>query len=428
MKKTSISAIAAIATLGAATSFGAPQGYENQDGFWLGGALNVSPFASFSFLHDDNPSSMNESTKKILAEHPELKEKYEATDAYTYKAGVDLLLPGNKWKLSGRAFVLSEQYASDYSEDRTDWSEQLKIEGKTEGGTKWSLSQMSQNIRYDDTFEISQDDRTATTFNGSLEKRVTDKTAITLGAFYRDYKYDDRENSDNNSLGGSVGIAKPLTDKTDWTFSAGYTTHDKDEYDSTAKGLNARVGLRSTTSDKVNLNLSMGFEKYTDFDYTYTKADGSTVTEDGDDEYGFVYNLAATWTVTPRLTAKLAGYGDYSPSSSRNSASVYSQSVALSLGYRPGDNWNLNAGISFVTEDYTRDIVVPAATQDAKKSAVYDRYNRTDDKVGLFARASYDFTRYCSIYGSWNYSDISSSYEGNNYDRQRTSIGISLRY
>ena len=429
MKKTIISTAAAAIAATALTSSAAPVGYDNAGGYWLFGTLNLSPFAEISYNHDDNPHGARDYAIQAAKEDPEQKNKIEESDSVDYKIGLNLLLPGNHWKLTGRAYYLGEEYTSDSIDDRHDWSEQATLSGSTDGGSTWALSELVQKVQYDDKFEITQQDRLQVALDAKGEAVLTEKSSLLLGAFYTDNDYDDEQCYDYSSYGGNLGFAHQLTDKTDWTLGAIYTVYDKDEYDSDAYGINGQIGLRSRATEKLTFDVSIGAEYFKDFEYKVFDADGNLVDKgEAEDEVGFTYRLAANWKITDRLSLVLSGYSDYEPAEDVNDNSLYANAVSATLTYQPGDNWRFRAGAAYRREDYNRDIVEQMDPRGNPYSSVENGDNRTDDEISTFAEASYAFTRYCSIFVDWRYTDVSSSISGYDYDRQRYGAGIALKY
>ncbi len=445
----SILSVAALAVTASATAVLADA--KGNGGLWLTSNVNISPFGEISYGHDSNPHSARDYTKEAVREKrledPEYKGKIEESDELVYKAGLDLIIPGNAWKLDGRAFYLWDNYTSDNIDDEEHWAETLRLSGSTDGGTKWSLSEMIQKVEYDDEIEITQCNRRQTVLNGTVDAAVSDKSSLLLGAFYTDNHYDDDDDVvdealdgrqlrvayDYSSYGGSVGFASRLTDKTDWLIRSTYTQFDKENYDSDAHGIDTQIGIRSRTSEKLSFSITAGAEYYKDFEYNVYDENFDVIEHtDAEDEVGFTYNVSVEWKITDRLSLTVAGYADYQPAEDVNDNSLYANTIGATFAYRPGENWSFRFGGAYRREDYTRDIV---EREDAKGNPyssvgdeVVDGNNRTDDQVSVFANASYAFTKYSSIFADWHYTDVSSSIDGWDYDRQRYAVGLALKY
>ena len=442
----SILSVAALAVAASATAVLADA--KGNGGIWLTSNVNISPFGEISYGHDSNPHSAREYTKAAVREKqledPEYKGKIEESNEVIYKAGLDLMVPGNAWKLDGRAFYLWDQYTSDMIDDDEHWAETLRLSGSTDGGTKWSISEMVQQIQYDNEIEITQRDRRETVLNAFSDTAISDKSFLLLGAFFRDNDYDDDlldelylderakriyGSYDYSSYGGTIGFASRLTDKTDWLIKSTYTLFDKDRYDSNAYGIDTQAGLRSRSSEKLSFSITAGVEYFRDYEYNIYDKDFNVVDhEDADDQVGFTYNIAVDWKITDRLSLNIAGYADYSPAEDVQDNSVYANTIGATLAYRPGENWSIRFGGAYRREDYTRDVVEEADPNGIPYTSAREGDNRTDDQISVFANASYALTKYSSIFVNWNYTDVSSSIEGWDYDRQRYGAGLALKY
>lgn len=431
-------AAVAVTSLAIAFAHSAPAGYEDSDGIWLGGKLNISPFLELGYYNDDNPNSVREITKAQIAERRQKlqeaglpdDEKYNDgdSDLFSSKLGVNLLLPANHWKLTGRVFYVNEIYSDDAIDDRADWYESLTLSGETDGETKWSITEVYQDIRYDDEFELTQNDRNEIAILANVKKPLSDKSALSIGAFFRNRDYDDEELYDYASYGADIDFSHAITEKTAWTLTVAYTLHDKDEYDSTAYGINTMAGIRTLTTEKISFNTAFGFEYFKDFEYTYTDAEEVEHNLGAEDEFGFTYSIAAKWQATRRLTLELKGYSEFQPAEDVRDNSVYASTLAAIANYRPGENWDLRAGLEYRREDYNREVNAELAEKGIITATEGDGQNRTDDEIAAFARVSYALARYCSIFVDWRYTDISSSLDGYDYDRQRYGAGVALKY
>lgn len=432
MKNSLFTTTVATLTAIALSSAAAPEGYENQGGIWLGGTLNLSPFVNVSFLRDDNPSSARKYTIERAKEMPDAPDLELETDALKLSGGLNLLLPGNHWLLKGRGIFSSENYSKESIDDRTDWAQNLNFSRWTDNGTKWSVKESYQDIRYDDDFELSQNDRSEFALNSTADLYLSEKTSLLLSGFYRDRDYDDETCYDYLSYGGHLGIARAFTEKSQWTLTSIYTIHDKDRYDSKARGINTMLGFRTRSTEKLILAAQVGAEFFQDFEYPILNSDGtdSGLYHDSDSQVGFTYSVKMSWLYNRRLTFNVTGYSNFEPAEDVNDNSVYANILSLAANYKMGERWLLRGGIAFRRDDYSRDVKQSefAGTINPYVATEKDGNNRTDTNIGSFASLSYKLNRYGSIFGEWNRTDVSSSIDDYDYDRQRFSIGLSLRY
>lgn len=430
MKFDSVKIATAFAAAAAMTAAAAPEGYDNSAGFWVGNTLNVSPFFDISYQRDDNPNSLRQYSKDD-AEKRNLKKQDEDSDTMVYKGGINFLLPGNHWRLDGRAYVNKEHSSNADVDDRTDYFEAMILKGWTDNGTSWAIGETYKDIRYDDDFELSQDDRKVFDVDGNADSAITDKSHLLLRAGYTDYNYDDDTNYDYTVLRGGIGFAHVLTDKTDWTLNANYRTYDKDSYDSNAWGVNGQIGLRTRSTEKLTFSTSVGAEYYRDYEYTMIAADGTNLGKKnkGDDDVNFVYNISGNWKMAKRLSLSVSGNSQFEPAQDVGDNSLFANTISAILTYSPGDHWKLSCGTSYEHDDYNRKVAkFTDRTGNPYTSVEKGGKDRTDNELRYFANVSYSITRYCSVFANWRYTDTNSTIDGYDYDRQRYGAGISLRY
>lgn len=430
MRISKIHAVSAMAVAVAATVAAAPEGFDNAAGYWVGGKLNVSPFFDISYQRDDNPNSHREFTKQ-RAKQRGLQKQDEEANTMVMKGGLNLLLPGNSWRLDGRFFVNHEASSHADTDDRTDFYENLRLRGWTEAGTQWNIYERYQDIRYDDDFELSRDDRKVVNLGAGAEFAVTEKSRVLVGGSYTDYNYDEDTNYDYSVLRGNVGFAHDLTEKTDWTVDASYRTYDKDGYDSNAWGVKGLVGIRTRSTEKLTFNASIGAERFRDYEYSMYAADGTYLGKKskGDDETSFVYSLSGAWKMAKRLSLTFGGHCEYEPAQDVGDNSLLENAISTVLTYAPGDHWKLNCGVAYERDEYNRKVANRAdATGNPYTSVERGGKDRTDDEMRYFATVSYAINKFCSVYVNWRYTDINSSIDGYDYDRTRYGAGIHLRY
>lgn len=431
MRTTTITLASAMAAAVAVSASAASIGSDSSAGIWLAdGTLNVSPFMSVSYARDDNPNSLKDYSK-ASARRRGLKKQTDSANLLVIKGGLNFLMPGNHWRLDGRAFVNYEAASGADVDDRVDFYEKFILKGWTDGGTGWYLSESFQDISYDDDFQLTQDDRQVFALGAGGDLAASDKSKVIVGAGYTVLDYDDKANADRTTIRGRVGFAHELTDKTDWTAVAGYRNFDRDGFDCNAWSVDGKVGVRTRSTDKVTFDTSIGAEFFRDYKYDMYAADGTYLgrKSKGEDEKSFVYSIGANWKMAQRLSLRVTGDAGYEPSSDLNDNSYLADSIGATLTYTPGDHWKLSAGASYERDDYNRKVIDRMETSLRPFSSVENGgKKRKDDIVRYFASVSYALTRYCSLFANCRYTDIDSTVNGYDYDRTRYSAGVSLKY
>ncbi len=420
--------MAAFAAAVASTAQAIPETASDQ-GIWLGGAVNISPFIEGGYIHDSNPNNARKQKKDLLAENNVDIDK--SAEGYTVRPGFNIEIPGNCWKLAGRAYYKMERYSNDDIDDRDDWGESLAFTGETDGGLMWRLTesivQVDLEEQYDGDFPYSYSthDRLEMIFGGSLSKRLTDKSRLEVGGSYSKTDYDSERLYDYERYGGRLSFAHKLTEKTDWTLTASHTIHSQeansDELESAddTKSTKLMAGLKSRSTERITFDVQAGAEFYEGND----NADGSS-----NDKTTFTYALGANWLASERLNVGLHGLGEYEPSEDVYGSSVDTKSIGLTATYRFFERWRLSTGITYHREEYEHRI---AKVQD-KNGNPYsvNKYgkSRDDDTLDLSGRLTYSLNNFASIYGFVTYHDLSSSISDFDYDRTRYGFGAAIRY
>ncbi len=416
-------AAAIVPTLSQAIPENAPDG-----GVWLGGTVNVSPFVEASYIHDTNPNNARKQKDDLLKEGGvELK----SSDGYTIRPGVNINIPGNCWKLAGRAYYSMVRYSEDDVDDRDDWGESFTFAGETDAGLMWRLSESVVQVDLEEQFteafpyNYSTRDRLEMTFGGSLSKRITDKCRLEVGGSYSKTDYDSDMLYDYERYGGHLGFAHQLTEKTDWTLSASHTIHSQEANDDEfpeaddTKSTKVLLGLKSRSTERVTFDVQGGVEFYEG----NKNEDGSS-----NDKTSFTYSLGASWLATERLTVGLRGLGEYEPSEDIYGSSVDTKSIGINASYRMFERIRLSAGITYHREEYEHRIAKITDVNGNPYSVNDGGKNRDDDILDVTGRISFAINNYASIYAACTYHEVFSSIEDFEYDRTRYSVGAAVRY
>jgi opacity protein-like surface antigen len=420
---------AAVAASVAATAVAIPES-ASDNGIWLGGTVNISPFIEGGYIHDDNPNGFRKQKSDLLAEQGIEK---KSSDGYTIRPGFNVDIPGNCWRLAGRAYYSMVRYSEDDVDDRDDWGESLAFSGETDGGLAWRLDESIVKVDLEEQFigefpyNFSTRDRIEMTFGGSLSKRITEKCRLEVGGSYSKTDYDYEELYDYERYGGRLSFAHVLTEKTDWTATASHTIHkqttnsdlmeDTNDDTSSTKFL---LGVKSRSTERVTFDIQGGVEFY----------DGNA-SEDGasNDETSFTYAFGIHWQPTERLNIGLRGLGEYEPSEDIYGSSVDTKSVGLTASYRFFERLRVSAGINYRREEYERRISkITAANGNPYSVDDINGYSRDDDTLELSGRITYSLNNYASIYASVTYFDLNSSIDDFEYDRTRYGFGGIIRY
>ena len=422
--------LATVAASVAATALAIPENASNT-GYWVGGAVNVSPFIEGGYIHDDNPNNVRKNKEALLADHGVTSRK--DAEGYQIRPGFNVEIPGNCWKIAGRAYYSMIRYSADDVDDRDDWGESFAFSGETDGGLTWRLDESVVKVdleeQYDDLFpyNYSTRDRLEMTFGGSLAKRITDKCRLEVGGSYSKTDYDYDLLYDYERYGGRLSFAHVLTEKTDWTATASHRINKQtpnseglENYDDDTSSTKFLLGIKSRSTERLTFDIQGGVEFY----------DGHE-TEDGvsNDETSFTYTLGANWKPTERFNLGLRGLGEYQPSEDMYGCSSQTRSIGLTASYRFFERLRVTGSAFYRREEYERRLST-AADPYGHLYSVDDITgdNRDDDAIQLTGRVTYSLNNFASIYAYISYFDLTSSIDDFEYDRTRYGFGAMLRY
>ena len=422
---------------------------EDEGGIWLG-PVNLSPTLNIGVFYESNPDEVNENRKELMEAADE--NRYDATEGFNIQPGLNLLLPGNQWKLSGRLVYTYEDDNTDYSRSPEDWRETLKFDGETDGGTSWALGQSAQQLSYQQYDEFSQDDRFGFGVDGMLGRQITDKSGLSVGAGYRLVDYEDDYLYDSDNQVYSLTFKHQLSEKTDGLLSLAYGINgaDFDEVGSDihpetgprrrldvdikdATSYTASLGLGSRATEKISYRALIGMTAYDDFEYDYGEAvdsldRGQELDNDKDTRYSVSYSLGLAWTPTDRFSLNLSGNSGYEPSEDVRNNSLLAYSLVGSASYRFFRRVMLSGGVAYRYEDYLRNVEEDEVDLFTGTDAEGQGQSRQDDQVNLFAGLTFGLTRYASFYVNGLYTVTDSTIDDFDYDRYRISAGVALQY
>ena len=420
-----LAALAAVALAPSAQAI--PEGAPDR-GFWLGGTANISPFLDIFWYHDDNPDNARNQKSELLEEN---NVHLHSSNGYSVRPGFNLDVPGNCWKLAGRAFYSLERYSRDDVDDRNDWGESLAFSGETDAGLMWRLDEsiiqvdLEEQYVEDFPYNYSTRDRLEMGFGGSRSKRITDKSRLEIGGSDNKTDYDARNMFDYTRYGGRLSYAHKLTERTDWTLSATHSIYEQDSNDEGTEGggenksTKLMLGAKTRSTERLSFDVHGGVEFY--------QGDEN---EDGtdNDKTSFTYALSGSWKAGERLTIGFHGLGEYEPAEDIGKNSVDAKSIGINASYRPFERWLLSAGITYRREEYVRRIAKITDTNGNPYSVNDFGTDRHDDVLDLNGRIVFRLNHYASLFASCTYHDVSSSIHDFGYERTRYSLGAAFRY
>ncbi len=394
-------------------------------GIWIG-PVNLSPTLDVGVFYDSNPDEVNESRRRLMEQEEDLEgDRFDSATGFNIQPGLNLLVPGNQWRLNGRAYYVYEEDDSDYTRAPKDWMEYLTLNGETDGGITWGLGQSLQQLRYDKFDEFSQEDRFAMRFNGNVGKALTEKSRLSLGANYSSVEYDDEFAYDTEYLTFALAFNHRLTEKTDGILSASYGIKGSESEDSDAYEYNLSVGLGAKVTEKLAYRTLVGVSMYEDFDYADDDAEAASSSET---DYSLSYTLGIQWMPTERIAVNISGGSSYEAAEDVRSNSLLAYTVVGSVDYRIYRRILLTGGLAYRYEDYLRNVAKTDNGEDVFTGSDTEGTSRQDSQVNAYAGVTFGLNNYASLFAHGLYSVTDSTIKDFEYDRYRISAGVALQY
>ncbi|MCL1919846.1 MAG: hypothetical protein FWG50_02025 [Kiritimatiellaeota bacterium] len=343
--------------------------------------------------------------------------------------GVDVKYTGNEWGVAGNLWYAHSWYAQHDVKDIDRWGERLSFYRQSEKGIKIVLGQGYTESDQNDSLLLTDGDgvwrsRRQLDANAVLTYAPSDRMEASIIAMFSDMWYDNAPDKYQSLYGWSTWslgaeVAHKLTAKTMFMLSGSYQEYYTGEnlfgknfkdnnlpYSNTSHGYTLMGGLRSLLTERIRYRASVGASLY---DYG------------GNTSVAPSYLLDATWVISDKLAATVAGAGYFQPSE----RSYYQQktiyTISAGMTYQPVKKMSLTLDGVYRGEDNQ--------TVDG-----YSRYGgrdyQRDQYTGRF-RVSYRLQRYVSVYGAAEYTYQEANYSGNrkdDWDRFRLTAGLSLRY
>lgn len=359
--------------------------------------LTVSPFVNLEYSYDSNVDL----------------DKQEYDDSIlTVNPGVDLTYKGNDWGLDGTAWYGYDWYKEydDLNGDR--YGESLRYYTESAKGWRLVLGESYLKSKEDDSILDGGRglwrDRELVELTGALSYQFSEKTGVTLNGLYSDLDYENDQNQYAALYGWrewSMGLelAHRLTEKSNLLLNGSYQEYESDGafgMDSSSTGYTLMAGFGSRATERISYRALMGA---TWFDYA-----------GGDQLSGWVYSLDASWLISKKWAATIAGSSYFQPSETEMNQAMQVYTLSTGLTYRPMRKLTTSFDVAYRREE--------------NEYSYSDQGAITDDVFSTRLHADYQLMRYVSVYGGLEYQDRMSDASANEYDRYLGTLGLKFRY
>ncbi|HBO99097.1 MAG TPA: hypothetical protein DD637_04600 [Verrucomicrobia bacterium] len=390
---------------------------ERSRGIKVGQKLTLNPYVSLSYTYDSNPDSYR---------------KADAGSNWEVQPGLNFIYADDNWSLVGGAWYSyhaynkypDQQNSSSYGERLNfKWADSLP----NEQGWSLLISESFQQVAEDDDMTYSGGrglgrDRKQLTFDGTLERRITERfhAAPTVGYYLLDYENDTRKYGNlygwkRLTVGGEAGYM--LSRWTDFIVNANYMWYDQDNsgyiygnrVKSDSSGYSLMAGVSTRATERISYRILAGWSR---FDYG-----------DAQEINGWTYELSAKWDISQTWSMMALGSSYYQPSESEAGSAV--------------KVYNLSWGLakSLVRNSLRATLDVAYRKERRVYSYINDAMGNYDEDIlsGRFGLV-YTLNRYMDVYGRLEYQMYDTSrggYAGDStydFNRFRGTIGLRLTY
>jgi hypothetical protein len=361
--------------------------------------LTVSPFVNLEYSYDSNVDylSKNELDDSILRINP----------------GVDLSYQGNMWGFTANAWYAYDWYKDLDQLNADSYGESVQVYRESAKGWRFvagqSYERSTENDSIIDGGQGLWRDREQFDWTGALSYQFSEKTEVTLSGMYSDLSYVNDGNEYYPLYGWeewTVGLelARKLTEKSNLLLSGSYQEYTSDGVttgsdNSTGYTLHGGIGSRAT--ERIRYHLLTGVSWFDQ--------------GDGDLQAGWTYSVDASWVISKKLAASVAGSSYFQPSEREANQAVQAYTLSAGLTYKPMRLLTTRFDLAYRREENQFD--------DVSVAGAY-----TDDRYSARARADYQLMRYVTLYGGLEYETQTSDDEYSEFDRYRATMGLNFRY
>ena len=364
-----------------------PQGKGVKLGDWT-----IRPIVQLSGFYDTNP------------------QQYATTNAvggfaYGIEPGVDVTGAGREWILLGHFSVVTEQYTSQFQDDRSGFDENIAATWGSPDRIALILGEGYRQVFEQDYLSGDSQDRRELDVRAAMESQVTDKSRVQGDITYYNVQYVVTNLYGWDDFRSTWTFGHRLTDKTELLLDGGGGVQtSRDDTGGLDGFFEGRAGLGTKATDKLRWEVTAGAEHYMPVGGT----NAST---------RFVYKLSGNWMATSKLTLTLSGDSGVQPGVDVADNVDFIYTFTVGADYRMLRKWGVQVQGIYRNDDFQRSILIEGVEE-----------HRTDHNVAARARVTYTPVRYGNLFAEVESADNASSVDSFSYNRMRVALGMTLYY
>jgi hypothetical protein len=393
------------------------------EGIQPGSDVVVRPFAEVAINYDSNPL--------LLPKGQELDDLF-----LDVSPGVNVTRAEEALLLEGIFWARFRQFMEFTSEDRDDWSEELRLAwGRREA---WRLRLHERFGRVSDydlavrTMDAAAEgvadrylerpeapplsvmerservDRELLDCGVGVGGPLTDKTALDVIFDYGSANYLTQDLLDSTEAKVAIKAARKITDKTSALLVVEYIQMKNDSLDSPASYYAARAGLGWRSTFKSRFEATVGYSGFGVSDPNVT---------DSLDRDGFSYDVAWYWQARPKLSMTLGGRSEMqlAPDTAQNAKLV--NMLTSSIQYSATQRLSLSLLVGYRHEDF---IV-------GEELASKELGSRLVEQIHGRLHCDYQLFKWLKGYGELWLEDTTDNVRGD-YVETRATLGVKAQY
>ncbi len=355
------------------------------------GAFRVFPELSLTGAYSDNVNFDDDGDE-------------ESDYIATIRPSVDFQ---SDWSRHALGLEVGAEFALHQDEDDEDYEDFF-----VNGDGRFDISRQTQlradlgaELGHEGADEINNDGvEEFTSVDGGLAlSHQFNRVTVTLGGDAERIVFDDNDQSDEDryEYNATLRTAYDVSPRLDVFVEGRYNVlkydeaQDVTEIDQDSDGYEARFGAGLDITSVLFGEAFAGY-RVQEFD------------ENNDDESGVSFGVDLNWNVTQLTSIGVTGKRDFEPSNQANANSNFQTELSLDINHELLRNFVVGGSVSYENDNFRG-------------------VDREDDTYRFGAQATYWLNRNASLNAGYDYSERESNQDGEDFEANEISIGLTLR-
>jgi len=404
-------------------------------GIRLGEQTLLTPEVNLSYNYNDNVNLR----RRAVSDGGEFLDVNDSDQFMNYQLSLSFRHWAAQTQWHSRAWFGSKLYNENSDLDRDTYG--------VSGGLFWTSPGADTTMKWDASFQRSVD-RTETiqNFIGDTDdseelenvaervERDEIRSQVTLGQqlsheihgslsyHFTDLAYKEERFNDRTSHLASGELSYRMTDKTSPYFRAGIGLDDDEGLDGYAEKPFFLLGVRNRTTDKLSVDVAVGYERFTRTPLEFRVVPGETDVEvlPGQSlrNSGLKFTASANYAATPKTRFNFSARNGYGSVASPGSSAREELSLSAAVNHQTTRQLSQRLSVAWREDDYITLLPARGGEYDELKETLWFQY-----------RVDYQTVRpWLSLNLNLSYEDGSSRIPGDSYTEFQVTAGLTARY